>query len=112
LGLDVFENEKKKTLALSEISEIQKKWSEEKYKISLASEAGSIVVSGIRESADDCFDGNLVELSKLFDGREIRIYSYIGNLVERVETIEKKGMAIRGEFLMSCYLHTIRQRLS
>ncbi len=106
LGLDVFENEKKKTLALSEISEIQKKWSEEKYKISLASEAGSIVVSGIRESADDCFDGNLVELSKLFDGREIRIYSYIGNLVERVETIEKKGMAIRGgvsDELLSSY---------
>lgn len=91
LDFDVFENEKKKILALSELSEIQKKWSEERYKISLASESVSIVVAGIRESVDDRFDKSLVDLSKISDGNEVNIYSHIGELVDRVESIKRKG---------------------
>jgi len=109
LNLDVFENERRKNQALSEISNIQKLWSEEKCKIKLFSENNSIIVYGIRESIDDSFDPHLVRIIKLDDGNETPVHSYIGDLVTKIEEIEKKSDVVQGdvpENLITVYLRT------
>lgn len=94
LGLDVFENERKKATLLSEISQIQQQWVEEKYVLKLAADGSSIIVSGIREKVDDSFDPNLVNLEKPSNGKNVQIYTYISNLVTKIENIENKSESI------------------
>lgn len=90
LGFDVFENERNRAQVLAELGAIQKLWSEEKYKIKLASDNASVVTSGIKESADEQFDAKLVSIVKLVDGKEVDVYSYIGGILNKIEAILRK----------------------
>lgn len=94
LNFDVFKNERLKALALNDQSQAQKEWTEEKYKITLASENNTIITTGIKDIADELFDPKLVQLLKLSNGKEIKIYSFIGDLINKIEAIDKKGMII------------------
>ena len=91
LNLDIFDNERQRAKILSEISQIQKKWVEERFELKFSAERSSVIVSGIRETVVDNFDPQLVELNKISDDKEIQVYSYIGDLVNRIEIIENKG---------------------
>lgn len=94
LGFDVFENERKKSIILAEIAGIQQKWSEKKTIVKLVSENNGIIVSGIRDKVDDNFDPSLVSLNKIANGEEVPIYSYISDLVLKVENIKNKEASI------------------
>jgi len=95
LNFDVFENERIKSEILTEISQIQKRWTEEKYVLKLLSNANGILIRGVKENADDNFDQNLISLLKLSDDTETPIYTYIGELVKKSENIDKKGNNIK-----------------
>ena len=95
LGLDVFENERKKAALSADIAKIQQRWLEERQILKLSSDSNNIIVSGVRENADNNFDTNLISLHKPVNGEEVQIYSYISSLVSKIEGIEKKANKVR-----------------
>lgn len=94
LGLEVFENERKRLALLAKISQIQQQWKDEKFILKLASDSNSIIVSGIREKVDNNFDSNLVTLEKLSNNEKVQVHSYIATLVSKVESIENKATSV------------------
>lgn len=89
LGLDVFENDRKKSHLLSSLTDIQSCWTEEKVKIRLLEEEHAISVVGVKNTADDMFDSKLVRVIKEIDGTSIDLNNYIIGLVRKIETIEE-----------------------
>lgn len=89
LGFDVFENDRKKARILSELANVQSRWSEERLKVKLIEEVHSINILGIKSTADDVFDSNLVRLSKKVGESEVDFYDHISEMVRKVEDIEQ-----------------------
>lgn len=89
LGLDVFENERLKSTLTSELANVQSKWSEEKVKIGLLEEDYSINVIGIKRTADDMFDPQLVKITKHVGGSTFVLSDYIVELVRKIEAINE-----------------------
>ena len=89
LGLDVFENERLKSTLMSDLTNIQLKWSEEKVKIGLLEEDQSINVIGIKRTADDMFDPQLVRIMKQVGGATFALSDYIVELVRKIEAIDE-----------------------
>jgi hypothetical protein len=94
LNLDIFDNERQRAKILSEITQIKKMWVEKRYELNFSAQRSSVIVSGIRESVVDDFDSQLVELNKISDDKEIQVYLYIGDLIDRIERIENKGTSL------------------
>ena len=89
LGLDVFENERLKSTLTSDLADIQSKWSEEKVKISLLEGNHSISVIGIKRTADDMFDPQLVRIMKQVGDSTLVLSDYIVELVRKIEAIDE-----------------------
>lgn len=89
LGLDVFENERLKSTLMSDLTNIQSKWSEEKVKIGLLEEDQSINVIGIKRTADDMFDPQLVRITKQVGDATFALSDYIVELVRKIEAIDE-----------------------
>lgn len=97
LGFDVFENDRKKARLISELADVQSQWSEEKMKVRLIEEAHSINVSGVKATADDMFDSNLVRKTKEIDGSTFELNNYVSKLVCQIEDMEKAENKIRDD---------------
>ena len=89
LGLDVFENDRIKASLISNMTDIQSCWAEEKVKIRLLEEEHSISVVGVKSTTDDMFDSKLVRVVKNIDGSSVDLNSYIVELVRKIEAIEE-----------------------
>lgn len=89
LGLDVFENERLKSNLTSDLADIQSKWSDEKVKIGLLEEDQSINVIGIKRTADDMFDPQLVRITKQVGDSTFALSDYIVELVRKIEAIDE-----------------------
>ena len=89
LGLDVFENERLKSTLMSDLTNIQSKWSEEKVKIGLLEEEQSINVIGIKRTADDMFDPQLVRITKQVGDATFGLSDYIVELLRKIEAIDE-----------------------
>ena len=89
LGLDVFENDRIKASLISNLTDIQSRWAEEKVKIRLLEEEHAVSVIGVKNTADDMFDSKLVGVAKDIDGSSVNLNSYIVELVRKIEAIEE-----------------------
>lgn len=89
LGLDVFENERLKSNLMSDLTNIQSKWSEVKVKIGLLEEDQSINVIGIKRTADDMFDPQLVRITKQVGDSTFALSDHIVELVRKIEAIDE-----------------------
>ena len=89
LGLDVFKNERVKSSLTSDLADIQSKWSEEKVKIGLLEENHSINVIGVKRTADDMFDPQLVTIIKQVGDSTFVLSDYIVELVRKIEAIDE-----------------------
>lgn len=97
LGLDVFENERLKSTLMSDLTNIQLKWSEEKVKIGLLEEDQSINVIGIKRTADDMFDPQLVRITKQVGDSTFVLSDYIVELVRKIEAIDEAANKTRDD---------------
>lgn len=97
LGLDVFENERLKSTLMSDLTNIQSKWSEEKVKIGLLEEDQSINVIGIKRTADDMFDPQLVRITKQVGDSTCVLSDYIVELVRKIEAIDEAANKTRDD---------------
>jgi hypothetical protein len=89
LGLDVFENDRLRASLISNLTDIQSCWAEERVKVRLLEEEHSISVIGVKSTTDDMFDSKLVRVAKDIDGSSIDLNSYIVELVRKIEAISE-----------------------
>jgi len=89
LGLDVFENDRLRASLISNLTDIQSCWAEERVKVRLLEEEHSISVIGVKSTADDMFDSKLVRVAKDIDGSSIDLNNYIVGLVRKIEAISE-----------------------
>lgn len=95
LGLDVFENEQLNSTLLSQLNDVQLKWSEEFTKIGLVEENYSVEVQGVKRSVDEMFDPRLIKIVAHAEGVAYDLDDYIVELVRKVERINELTNKVR-----------------
>ncbi|MEW8439404.1 MAG: AAA family ATPase [Candidatus Thiodiazotropha taylori] len=90
LALDVFENDRKRNDLNSESVELHQLWESEKYKIKLVEDNSKLSVRGVPLKPTTDFSSVLVSVNKMHGDTEKSLEEYIGDLVEKIEIIERK----------------------
>lgn len=91
LDMDVFENERNREIALSEISNINKKWAEESALLKLISESFELTVKGVSLKPDSSFDKSLTTILKHYKGKDIALSDYHALLIGILEDVDQRS---------------------
>nr|WP_297458718.1 hypothetical protein [uncultured Halomonas sp.] len=91
LNMDVFDNERRRDILLSEIADISKKWTEEFSLLKLVSESEELIVKGVPSKPDSSFDKKLTTIFKHYKGEDVKLAGYHSSLISLLDELDRKS---------------------
>ncbi len=94
LGLDVFENEREKNRLAAELSDINKAWDSETFKIKMIEEGEGLSLEGVGKKVTSDFNANLVNIKKITNKNTIELNEYLVEIINKADALNAR---INGE---------------